>query len=40
MRIMKELDRTEEGKAHHISTMAEELFRNREFTDDLFESIG
>jgi hypothetical protein len=28
-RIMKELNVTEESKAHHISTAAEELFKHR-----------
>lgn len=39
VRLIKELNTTDESKAHHISGMAEEIIRNREFTEILFESI-
>lgn len=32
VRLIKELNITDESKAHHISGMAEEIIRNREFT--------
>jgi hypothetical protein len=40
LRVIKELNTTEESKAHHISSMAEEIFKNREFTETIFETIS
>lgn len=40
LRVIKELNATEENKAHHISSMAEEIFKNREFTETIFETMS
>jgi len=36
LRMIKELNHTDERKAHHISSLAEEVLRNRSFTELIF----
>ena len=39
-RMIKELNHTDMSKAHHISSMAEEIISHRDFTDIIFEELS
>ena len=38
--IIKELNFTEESKAHHLGGSVEEIMRNRDFTEIIFQKIS